>query len=164
MRIYVASSWRNTRQPSVVKMLRDDGHQVYDFREPAPGLSGFARSDIDPAWQQWSPLQMAKALRHPIARQGFALDMAALALCDACVLVMPSGRSAHLELGYAAGAGKWTAVLQEGRAEPELMYAMCSLVTPFVSEIRRALWVKEGHGDSGGFAPEMRPLEEDQLA
>ena len=30
----------------------------------------------------------------------------ALRACDGCVLVLPSGRSAHLEAGWAAGAGK----------------------------------------------------------
>ena len=144
LRIYVASSWRNAGQPSVVNALRCDGHQVYDFREPAPGLGGFAWSDIDPDWQNWSPAQMAQALKHPIARQGFALDMAALALCDACVLVMPCGRSAHLELGYAVGAGKWTAVLQEESAEPELMYAMCSLITTSLNELRASLLHRGG--------------------
>jgi hypothetical protein len=139
LRIYVASSWRNQLQQKVVWALRSDGHEVYDFRNPAIGLGGFAWSDIDLKWQQWTTEQMAEALKHPIARQGFALDMAALALCDSCVLAMPCGRSAHLELGYAVGAGKWTAVLQEERAEPELMYAMCSLITTSLDELRASL-------------------------
>ena len=37
-RIYVASSWRNALQPGVVTKLRRDGHEVYDFREPAPSV------------------------------------------------------------------------------------------------------------------------------
>lgn len=125
MKIYVASSWRNPQQPEVVAALRRDGHDVYDFRNPHKGNRGFAWSQIDPEWQRWTPAQLRDALDHPIAHQGFALDMTALALCDACVLVMPSGRSAHLEAGYAIGAGKPTAVLlSEG--EPELMYRMAA--------------------------------------
>lgn len=47
-RIYVASSWRNVYQPAVVDALRAlPGCEVYDFRNPAPGDSGFAWSDID---------------------------------------------------------------------------------------------------------------------
>lgn len=38
MRIYVASSWRNTHQPEVVAKLRELGHEVYDFREPEDAL------------------------------------------------------------------------------------------------------------------------------
>lgn len=30
MKIYVASSWRNNRQPDVVKFLRNLGYDVYD--------------------------------------------------------------------------------------------------------------------------------------
>lgn len=41
MKIYVASSWRNNRQPDVVKFLRDLGHEVYDFKNPKPGDDGF---------------------------------------------------------------------------------------------------------------------------
>jgi hypothetical protein len=122
-----------------VATLRADGHEVYDFREPAPGQSGFSWAEIDPRWEAWTPAEMATALRHPIARRGFSWDMAALAICDACVLVMPCGRSAHLELGYAVGAGKWTAILQENSAEPELMYAMASLITHSLGEVRRRL-------------------------
>ena len=31
-KIYVASSWRNQYFPDVVKILREYGHEVYDFR------------------------------------------------------------------------------------------------------------------------------------
>lgn len=110
MKIYVASSWRNPWQPGVVLILRASGHDVYDFREPEPGVRGFAWSDIDPHWQSWRPEPYRHA-QHPIAEDGFRRDMDALRACDACVLVLPCGNSAHLELGWAAGAGKRTAVL-----------------------------------------------------
>lgn len=42
MKIYVASSWRNERQPEVVEHLRSFGYEVYDFRNPAPGDTGFS--------------------------------------------------------------------------------------------------------------------------
>ena len=43
MRIYVASSWRNeARQQATVHALRGAGHEVYDFRNPAPGDTGFS--------------------------------------------------------------------------------------------------------------------------
>src|SRR6516162_6001119 len=32
-KIYVATSWRNSLQPSIVVALRADGHAVFDFRE-----------------------------------------------------------------------------------------------------------------------------------
>lgn len=33
-KIYVASSWRNPFQQEVVNILRDLGHEVYDFKNP----------------------------------------------------------------------------------------------------------------------------------
>ena len=40
-KIYVASSWKNPYQPDVVKKLREQGHQVFDFRNPPDGKGGF---------------------------------------------------------------------------------------------------------------------------
>jgi hypothetical protein len=122
MNIYVASSWRNTLQPAIVALLRQAGHEVYDFRNPAPGNHGFDWAEIDPAWQSWSPEQYREALQHPITRQGFALDMQALQSCTACVLVLPSGRSASFEFGYAVGQGKLGAIVMFDACEAELMY------------------------------------------
>ena len=97
MKIYVASSWRNNLQPRVVVALREAGHEVYDFRHPAPGNTGFRWSEIAPDWEDWTAEQFREALSHPVAARGFGFDMAALANSDACVLVLPCGRSAHLE-------------------------------------------------------------------
>lgn len=135
MKIYLASSWRNAHQPAVLAALRAAGHEVYDFRNPAPGNDGFRWSEIDPNWQQWTPEQYAQALEHPIAERGFGYDMRALMDCEACVLVLPCGRSAHLELGYAVGAGKTTVVLQLEPQEPELMVKMCTALVSSVPSL-----------------------------
>lgn len=129
MKIYVASSWRNRYQQDVVAALRTAGHEVYDFRNPAPGDNGFHWSAIDPDWQTWTPEQFRSALSHPIADHGFNNDMNALRECDACVLVLPSGRSAHLEAGWAAGAGKLVAIFIPEPVEPELMYYLADFIT-----------------------------------
>jgi hypothetical protein len=128
MRIYVASSWRNIYQPTIVKALRGEGYDVYDFRNPSPGDDGFSWSEIDPAWQSWTPAQYREALQHPLAQVGFAQDKLALQTADVTVLVLPCGRSAHLELGYAAGMGQKTAVLMLEPSEAELMYLLCDKV------------------------------------
>ena len=101
MKIYVASSWRNPHQPEVVSSLRVQGHEVYDFRHPPEGDHlGFSWSDVDPGWQSWTPDEYLAGLEHPIAAAGFASDFNAMRWADAGVLVLPSGRSAHLEAGY----------------------------------------------------------------
>ncbi len=128
MRIYVASSWRNAMQPEVVRRLREAGHEVYDFRNPAPGDDGFAWSEIDPDWQKWTPAAFVEALEHPTAQHGFRNDMDALQTAEATVLILPCGRSAHLELGYAVAADQFTAVLMPPGNEPELMYKMVDAI------------------------------------
>lgn len=153
LRVYVASSWRNGHQQAVVAELRRAGHEVYDFRAPEPGNNGFSWSAIDPNWQAWSPEQYAAALNHPIARAGFALDMNALRACDACVLVLPCGRSAHLELGYAVGAGKVTAVLMLEANEPELMNLMVDAICQTVAEVLAFLSTAEELAEDYGIEP-----------
>ena len=124
MKIYVASSWRNVDQPPLVQALRERGHEVYDFRNPRPGDTGFNWGEIDPAWRDWTAEQYRDALEHPIAEAGFRSDMDALDWCDVCVLLLPCGRSAHLEAGYCAGKNKLMFVLTRDGEEPELMVKM----------------------------------------
>lgn len=141
MRIYVASSWKNTRQPVVVGRLRGLGHEVYDFRNPKPGNHGFS-------WRQCAaPEQLVdgqrfrdEVLTHEVAQAAFDLDMGALRRAHATVLVLPCGRSAHLELGYAVGVGQWTYVLlDDPMSEPELMYLMNTRICTSLDELARLL-------------------------
>jgi len=120
-RIYVASSWRNEHQPGVVALLQDAAHAVYDFRDS----DGFSWADIDPDWRRWDFAGYRKALRHATADRGFRRDKAALGWCDTCVLVLPCGRSAHLELGWAIGQGKRSLIYcPPVMMDAELMYLL----------------------------------------
>jgi len=134
MKIYVASSWRNEKQPEVVTELREAGYEVYDFRNPAPGNNGFHWSEIDPDWKQWTPERYRECLQHPYAEYGFASDMNALRAADVVVAVQPFGRSASLELGWASGTGKTTILLLED-GEPELMVKMCDAICVNMDEV-----------------------------
>lgn len=128
MKIYVASSWRNTVQPGLVARLREKGHEVYDFKNPngAGPNTGFGWQQIDPNWRTWTPEQYRTALTHAIAQKGFESDERGMVRADACVLLLPSGRSAHVEFGWMVGRGQLGYVLLDQTFEPELMY----LVTP----------------------------------
>ena len=122
MKLYVASSWRNSLQQSVVRDLRGAGHEVYDFRNPRPGDTGFHWSAIDPEWESWNAFDFQQALFHPVADDGFKSDAEAMEWADGCVLVLPCGRSAHLEAGWFAGNGKPLWIYVPEPTEPELMY------------------------------------------
>lgn len=95
-KIYLASSWRNAEQPQVLQALRDAGHEV---------CGG-------------SPAAEAVAIH------GYLRDWQAMQRADTGVLLLPSGRSAHIEAGYFVGADKPLFVLLSGQNEPELMYRM----------------------------------------
>ena len=62
MKIYVASSWRNKWFPGVVRALRNAGHDVYDFRNPPDGGSGFRWSDVGADWMDWTPQEYRQRL------------------------------------------------------------------------------------------------------
>jgi hypothetical protein len=123
MKIYVASSWRNIIQPEIVYMLKLNGHEVYDFKNPRPGENGFSWQEIDKDWQIWKPKAYRMALAHPLAEKGYKSDFDAMKCADVFVGVMPFGRSASMEMGWAAGNGKHTILLLHD-GEPELMVKM----------------------------------------
>ena len=138
-RIYVASSWRNKYYPEVVARLREAGHEVYDFRNPPHGGNGFRWTDIDDNALTWSFDQYAEGLHHPLAERQFAADLEALAWADTCVLVLPSGRSAHTEAGWMSGRGKRTIVYIPEMVEPELMYKLFDGVVGSMEELVEVL-------------------------
>jgi hypothetical protein len=113
---------------------------VYDFRNPPDGQGGFAWSQIDPDWRDWT----AKAFRfelytNPIARHGFYQDLSGMKWADTCVLLLPCGRSAHLEAGWMAGAGKRVVIYTEDGEEPDLMYLLADKIVIDMSELLEAL-------------------------
>lgn len=137
MRIYLASSWRNELQPAVLRELRIVGHEVYDFRNPAPGNTGFGwRQCTDKPIKDCSTLR--EVLAHPVAQHGFNCDYNAMRWAEACVLLLPCGNSAHLEAGWFAGQGKPVAVMVPELREPELMYKCFDseqLVAPLFDDV-----------------------------
>ena len=141
MHIYVASSWRNTYYPEVVQALRDAGHEVYDFRNPPTGDPGFHWTDVDPKCMDWTPEQYQANLSHPLAERQFKNDIEAMTACDACVLVLPCGRSAHTEAGWFAGQGKkvYVFIPDKDSFEPELMYKLFTKVCISLDELIEAL-------------------------
>lgn len=122
-RIYLASSWRNEQQQEVVHLLRENGHLVYDFKNPADGVKGFSWSSIDTEWKSWGPKELKAALKHPLAEEGHKQDQGAMDWANACVLLLPSGCSAHIEAAWCAGQGKPTVVYAPTTIrEADLMY------------------------------------------
>lgn len=135
MKLYIASSWRNAHYPAVVEALRAAGFDVYDFRNPGEGKPAFKWEYVSERWLDWSPEEYRDNLEHPKSVAQFANDLEAMEQCDACVLVLPCGRSAHTEAGWFAGKGRKTVVLIPEKQEPELMYKLFDGVACNINEV-----------------------------
>lgn len=132
-RIYLASSWRNPFQATMVGLLENAGHEVYDFKNPVHTQTGFQWTELDPDWESWTAAEYRRhLLTHPIAARGYMSDLRAMEWADTCVLLLPCGRSAHLEAGWFAGRGKRCIILTKDGEEPELMALMATdiCITP----------------------------------
>ena len=138
-KIYVASSWRNPYQPEVVKKLREQGHQVFDFRNPPDGKGGFFWKDVDSNWEQWTTQDYINKLDHEWAEYGFMRDYNAMKEADVCVLVLPCGRSAHTDAGWMAGAGKKVIAYIPEKQEPELMYKMFTAIEDSIAGVLKSI-------------------------
>lgn len=141
MHIYVASSRRNTYYPEVVQALQAAGHDVYDFRNPPTSDPGFHWTDVDPNCMDWTPAKYQANLSHPLAERLFKNDIEAMTACEACVLVLPCGRSAHTEAGWFAGQGKkvYAYIPNKDSFEPELMYKLFTKVCISLEELNESI-------------------------
>lgn len=142
MKIYVASSWRNQLQPLIVQALRDLDHEVYDFRNPKPGDDGFRWSQLgNPNYKHGNlvdPVTWRAMLQHPRAEESYESDISHVRWCDAVVYVLPCGRSASFEFGYAMGQGKPGYVVAFEDTEPELMFRGATIIAN-MGELAEAL-------------------------
>lgn len=113
LRVYVGGSMRNPRVLEVARALREQGYDAFDdWMSPGPAA--------DDEWQKYEQQRgrsYKEALTGHHAKHVFALDKHHIDHCDVFVLVMPCGKSGHLELGYCAGKGKPCFILFE--SEPE---------------------------------------------
>lgn len=147
--VYVASSWRNPFHTAVCAALRSAGIDHYDFKNPSPVAPGFSWKEVggEPLGTKGSDLvstdRYLEMVEHPRAVAGFEFDFAAMDKADTFVLVLPCGKSAHLELGWAVGAGKRSAILLEDPVEPELMYRLVDYISPSLFDLLGWLGVED---------------------
>jgi hypothetical protein len=168
MKVYVASSWKNQLQEEMCYRLRTEGrHQVYDFKHPN-SCPGFHWSSIGPGHESWTAEQLSAGLEAPRARETYHSNFEALSSCDVCVLVLPCGRSSHLEAGYAVGCNRPLYILQLEPQPAELMYRMARKVVSSIEELIELLeelredrlqpWLIQLPGQDG--AMESRVMDE----
>lgn len=136
MKVYLASSWRNTEYPDVLARLRAEGFDVYDFRA-VDGSFNWKQTALDDTFG-YTPEELRAALHHPLAERAYDQDMTALMDADVVVMLEPCGKSASMEFGYAVGAGKYTIACLWNSA-PELMVKMATELVCSVDQLVYAL-------------------------
>lgn len=100
--IYLIGSLRNQEVPLTAIELRKHGHEVFDDWYSA----GPEADDMWQAHEKQKGRSYYEALHGYHAEDVFAFDKKHIDRCDTVVLLMPAGKSGHIELGYSIGAGK----------------------------------------------------------
>jgi hypothetical protein len=129
--IYLIGSLRNPRIPEIANALeKATGSEVFaDWHSAGPDADDFLR---DYAKSRNPEAGVKAALQTYSARQVFEFDKSHIDRSDAAVLVMPCGRSGHLELGYVC-RDKPGFVLFD--AEPERLDIMYQFATGLAMSI-----------------------------
>lgn len=137
MNIYLASSWKNPFYRQTLEMLRGLGHCVYDFR-----ASSFAWENLDPRYQSWGATRFRDALRSDDASAQYVADLRHMRWAHLFVGVAPFGRSASMEMGWAAGQCKPTILyfpIDNNEMGPELMVKLFSRIVCGPDELAAAI-------------------------
>ncbi|HBF67573.1 MAG TPA: hypothetical protein DDW36_04070 [Candidatus Magasanikbacteria bacterium] len=119
---FVASRFRNKDFIlPFVKQLREKGKTVYCFLETEPSQQyvGGLDADAEESMKQFEAITDYR--NDPRVREIFETDMTALHASDTLVLLLPAGRSSHVEAGVAYGLDKKLVLVGEQK-ETESLY------------------------------------------
>lgn len=139
--IYVGGALANPEIVRITKLLMDNGFDAFS-EWYTPG------KDADVLWRDYElslGFDYREALNRPAAQQVFNFDKRNIDASDTFVMVMPCGKSAHLELGYAVGTGKRTLVYMPEQPDRwDVMLAAVDCIVYGDSELLDALLGHEG--------------------
>ena len=135
MIIYLIGSLRNPQVPVVAEQLREATHEVFDDWYAAGPKA-------DDKWRDYERRRgrsYTEALHGYAAGHVYDFDRYHLERCDVAVLLLPAGRSGHLELGWAIGKGKPGYILLDDPKRWDVMYRFADGVFYSVDELVNAL-------------------------
>lgn len=129
MRIYIASSWKNEEAVrDLAHLLRGKGHEVDCFCDVSSGRYVFHFSEIGAL----DDLDAITFLEDERVQRAFAEDKKWMDWAEAVIMLLPCGKSAHLEAGYAKGQGKKLVILGEFvPGEFDVMYGFADALIAF---------------------------------
>lgn len=139
MKIYIASSWKNTLYHSTMAFLEEFQHTIMDWQDPDKGSFKWLQTTEIPVDKWTGTFYRDTILTGERAKRGFNYDTGLMDKADACVLLLPAGRSAHLEAGWFAGAGKPLFIYMPVWEGPDLMYKFAQKICFTLEELVSAI-------------------------
>jgi len=107
MRIYIASSWKNQKEVlALADSLEKQGFEVDAFCRSTYKRYSFHWSELVDDENDLANYDAIEFLADPRTQRAFREDKRWLDWADTVIMLMPCGRSSHLEAGYAVGQGK----------------------------------------------------------
>ncbi len=143
MKVYIASSYKTEKVVKLLgEILREMGHDTYvfcDVNEPACKVSMAVRSLTES--QLWDAKE---ALSKKPVQEIYVYDMAKLKPADCVLLVLPCGKSSHIEAGYKKGQGKSVVVYgATSSGDWDTMYLMFDAFFTTEETKQMFAWFKE---------------------
>ncbi len=131
--LYLIGSLRNPTVQDVAAQFRRQNWDVFDDWAAAG-------PEADDYWQKYENARgrgVQAALKGYAAQHVYKYDKSHLDRCAMGLLVLPAGKSGHLELGYLIGCGKPGFILLDG--EPERFDVMYNFAAAVYTNIDEAL-------------------------
>ena len=120
--IYLIGSLRNPNIPHLANEIRQLGFKVFDdWFAPGP--------EADDWWQKYETTRghtYEEALKGYAAKHIFDFDFYHLSRADLGLLVLPAGKSGHLEFGWLLGRGRPGYILLDNPERWDVMYQFAS--------------------------------------
>jgi hypothetical protein len=127
MKIYISSSWKNrsyVRDTAI--LLRNEGHEVYDFTDPTCRKTPEIPPEKYPEQFDSSRHIYYRYIDKPEWRAAVEGNRAAIMWADLIVLILPCGIDSHADWALGVGAGKQSVVLghpKNGERSPVHLWA-----------------------------------------
>ena len=134
--VYIIGSLRNEKIPLLSNDIRKLGFEVFDdWFSPGPEADEFWRK-----YEKTRGSSYKQALNNYAGKHIFEFDKHHIDRASIGILVMPAGRSGHLELGYMIGQGKPCFVFFEEEPDRwDIMYQFANNVCFTFDELKEEL-------------------------
>lgn len=117
MKIYISSSWKNRVEVRALAIsLREAGHEVYDFTDPACRMMPEIPPEKFPQAFDPDSERYAEYIDRPEWRFAVMENKRAIERADLIILLLPCGNGSHADWAYGVGLGKKSIVCGHPKA------------------------------------------------